>query len=33
MKKDIAEQVACFYKGEIPAYVLDAGKSFLKIHA
>jgi len=33
MKAAIAEQVECFYNGEVPAYVRDAGKSFLKIHA
>ena len=33
MRATIERQLECFYNGDVPAYIRDAGKSFLKIHA
>ena len=33
MRQDIAEKLAIYYRDSIPGYILDAGRTFLKIHA
>ena len=31
MKKDMQERLAAFYGGDIPGYILDAGKTFITL--
>ena len=33
MRHDIAEKLVSFYRDGVPGYILDAGRTFLKIHA
>lgn len=33
MKQDIAEKLGSFYRNNVPGYIRNAGRTFLKIHA
>ena len=33
MREDMRERLAAFYGGDIPGYILDAGETFITLHA
>jgi hypothetical protein len=32
MRQDITEKLVSFYRDDVPGYIRDAGRTFLKIH-